>query len=502
MVKTTVLMAFLSLFAVARAIADDTAATGPSTSLPFKVSADTTSALGPLNADGSVNYVGAINAKFGDGVTPENNGVVVWLKIMGTNKVPEKVRDPFVKMAGSADAPASGWLDWGDVPGVMGGNSRQADTEMTYVTSHVWKSADHPEFAAYLKEREPLLSLVDEAAKRDRWWSPAIGGGDSVMNVYLPTLSSLRVVCRSMCTRALMRAGDGDFDGFVSDVVTVKKLVRKLTGWAIIDLLVWDAIDQQADRAIGVVAGSGNLPGEQCAKLAKELDALPPMKSMWEMVDVGERWDSLDMIEAIALGQESRLLGPDGGTNRYLHSFEVIDRDSVDWNVVMQRSNSAVDALVQILKKPSERQQVDAEQAFYRRLSRADHGGRLAKHPGETREAYSQRISARILGTFFMATKASQRDWAVRMSNELARAVVAAAQYHADNQKWPARVQDLAPKYLPTIPLDAFAVEDATPVIYKVRPGGVWMYSVGPDGMNSGGRGDDVAIGVATEGVH
>jgi hypothetical protein len=495
--RIVVSLALLVALSVGKAIADDAAASGPS-ALPFNVSPQTTAAVGPLNADGSVNYVGAINQKFSDGVTPYNNGVVVWLKIMGTDAVSAKVRDEFVKMAGLSDAPRAGWVDWGTISGDMGGNSKKADGELAYVTSHVWKSADHPEFAAYLKDREALLALVGEAAQRDRWWSPAVGDGDSVMNVYLPTLGSLRMVCRSMCARALMRAGNGDIDGFVSDVMTVKKLVRKLTGWAIIDILVWDVIDRQADNAIGVVAGSGILSSDQSAKVAEELDSLGTMMPLWQPVDLGERWDSLDLTEAIAMGQINRLLGPDTGTNRFLHSFDAVDRDSADWNVVMQKTNAAVDELVQVLKNPTAREQLDAEKAFYKKIQRNNRTGSLAKRPGETRDEYTQRIAGRIIGTFFTATKANEKDWSRRMSNELSRDVVAAAQYHADNQKWPARLEDLTPKYLATVPVDVFAFEQATPVNYKIRPGGVWMYSDGPDGINSGGKGDDIAVGAET----
>jgi hypothetical protein len=491
-----VLTGLIALCAFGRAIADNIT-TAPSALQPFKVSPETTAAVGPLNADGSVNYVGAINAKFGDGVTPENNGVVVWLKIMGTKAISEKVRDGFVAMSGSTDAPELGWVDWSAVPGVMGGNNNKADAELTYVTSHVWKSAEHPEFAAYLKDREALLALAGEAAQRDRWWSPAVGDGDSVMNVYLPTLGSLRAVCRSMCARALMRAGDGDIDGFAADVLTVKRLVRKLTGWAIIDALVWDVIDREADSAIGAVAGSGALSADQSAKLAKELDSLPPMTPLWQMVDLGERWDSLDFTEAVAMGQVNRLVGPDAGTNRFLHSFEAVDRDSVDWNVVMQKTNAAIDELVQVMKKPTAREQFDAENVFYKKIQRNNRTGSLAKRPGETRDEYTQRIAGRIIGTFFNATKATEKNWARQMSNELSRDVVAAAQFHADNQKWPARLEELTPKYLAMTPVDVFAFDQATPVIYKIRPGGVWMDSVGPDGMNSGGKGDDIAVGAA-----
>jgi hypothetical protein len=70
--------------------------------------------------------------------------------------------------------------------------------------------------------------------------------------------------------------------------------------------------------------------------------------------------------------------------------------------------------------------------------------------------------------------------------------------YHADHGTYPAKLNELAPKYIAAIPNDIFS---GKPLIYRQAENGYLLYSVGPncrddDGRNSGDNppGDDLAI--------
>src|SRR5262249_30330644 len=74
----------------------------------------------------------------------------------------------------------------------------------------------------------------------------------------------------------------------------------------------------------------------------------------------------------------------------------------------------------------------------------------------------------------------------------------AMAAYHKDNGSYPAKLTDLAPKYLATVPDDLFA---GKPLIYKPSEKGYLFYSVGPNGKDDGGHwydddppGDDLRV--------
>ena len=55
----------------------------------------------------------------------------------------------------------------------------------------------------------------------------------------------------------------------------------------------------------------------------------------------------------------------------------------------------------------------------------------------------------------------------------------------ADNGRYPAKLDDLAPKYLATVPGDVFS---GKPLIYKPTEKGYLFYSVGPNGKDEEGR--------------
>jgi hypothetical protein len=60
--------------------------------------------------------------------------------------------------------------------------------------------------------------------------------------------------------------------------------------------------------------------------------------------------------------------------------------------------------------------------------------------------------------------------------------------YQRDNGRYPDNLDALTPKYLKSIPQDLFAEK---PLIYKPTADGYLLYSVGVNGVDDGGRGDD-----------
>ena len=88
---------------------------------------------------------------------------------------------------------------------------------------------------------------------------------------------------------------------------------------------------------------------------------------------------------------------------------------------------------------------------------------------------------------------------------DLAKLAFALAAYRADHGAYPAKLRDLSPKYVATIPKDRFTDGD---LHYSLQDGGYLLYSVGPNGQDDGGKGvedrkegsepwDDIAVRVA-----
>ncbi len=465
--------------------------------LPFTISADTTRILEPLKPDGTVDYVAAINEKFSQGVTPENNGFVPWIQLMGVGALPPATANQLLQMTG-VTAPTGGptWRLFA------------SQAELDQLPQGIWKTADHPSLTAWLKSHEPLLALATQAADKPRWWAPAVSKTGAMTWIQLSDLNPLRDVANALCQRALLRAGEGDFQGFLADVIAVKKLTRLASGYVTWSRLVTEQVDRSADQAIGAAACTGLFSSEQCAALGKAMDELPPLPTMWDAVDVGERWSELDTASLLATGHLDRWLGVNGpALDQKMKLLMVVDRDAVDWNVILRRINKVDDMQIQAMKQA---RMQDAMTSFFvaehqiGSMFTSNHQHKsLAQEQGESDADYTQRVADAFMSTRASSFRGAEESYRVAQLHErMARALVAAAQYKAAHGQWPQKLEDLVPTYLPVVPIDIYSSGGDMPVRYLNNGSTIEIYSVGPNGPDDGrahndrAHSDDIAVGM------
>jgi hypothetical protein len=458
----------------------------------FTLSTDTTAITEPVRDDGSVDYVAAINKRFSQGVTPQNNGFVLWLRLMGRRSTPDEWRKRSLDMCGGQALP----------PGEQGWTGYSGNSTISQGPMRLWKAQEEPALAAFLKDREKLLDIATQAAAKPKWWAPAVSGDGMMAMVLLPELNQMRDVSRTFCERALLRAQQGDFDGFLADVMTVKRLARQESGWFIINRVVTENIDLLADQAIGAAAGTGQFSGAQCAKLAKALDALSPLPPMWEVMDLGTRWSTLDRLESLATGRLQRLASGDNPANAFLKQFKSLDWDSVNWDVLLRRANGLIDEMVEIMKVPSVSEGQIARQIFDWKLEKLTSDPSLkeslARQAGETSEAYTERVAGVILIANLPIVWRSEDFYrAAVMQENMTRAVVAAGQFRADKGKWPERLEDLVPGYLPEAPKDVFSLNGTDLVGYQATAAGILLHATVPNRKDNYGNPYEIEVGVA-----
>jgi hypothetical protein len=82
--------------------------------------------------------------------------------------------------------------------------------------------------------------------------------------------------------------------------------------------------------------------------------------------------------------------------------------------------------------------------------------------------------------------KSEMRHKTVMAQEHLLMAELALRSYQSEKGYAPARLEELVPKYLSKVPQDPFSDK---PMIYRPQGGGSWLvYSVGPDGLDDGGK--------------
>lgn len=95
----------------------------------------------------------------------------------------------------------------------------------------------------------------------------------------------------------------------------------------------------------------------------------------------------------------------------------------------------------------------------------------------------SDPIAAQMVSIF---PEVWERDAENDTQNDLLMVTLALHAYKLDHGRYPASLSLLAPAYLSQIPADPFA--QSGPLRYRTTPGGYVLYSVGPDGVDDGGK--------------
>jgi hypothetical protein len=220
------------------------AATEPAAKKPAKrrplvtVSKETTFITGPLRKDGTVDYLAAIDHRYSQGVTPENNAAVLLLQAFGPAEIFKPYRERFFQRLGIAPLPEKGAYLEGFTryfkrksPGPPGRKewqepdvSQMAYDELYRIMDRPWSKKDSPIAAAWLEENHKQLDLVVAATKRPRFYVPPLAGRDepgTVIAVLLPEVQESRDAARALRARAMFRIGAGKCDEAWQDLLGV-----------------------------------------------------------------------------------------------------------------------------------------------------------------------------------------------------------------------------------------------------------------------------------------
>jgi hypothetical protein len=466
----------------------------------FSLSAETTAITAPLTPDGLPDYIAALNQKFSKDVTPENNAFAALLQIRGTenNSISPTVHDQFLKMLGLKPTPANTdtWQTYDEyLAAELPADQRPAAADaFASLRNRPWKAEESTRASAYLKKEDKLLDAIVAASKKTRYWSPYLSPDGSMMEFILPALSPMRSMAYGLAARATLRAGSGDFDGFLSDVAAIKRIavLQSRNGPSLIEQLVAVAIYAVADSALGAVLASGQLSQAHCVKIRDMLakNELPSPLSL----EV-ERWTQLDAAQRIYAGTFDVLKYADslGIPKGAFDPFKTIDRDQVDWDAVLKKINGEFDSwdaaekvtpmLPFLAGFGAAQQKLDGW-----RKDSLNADNTLKLRPGESRADYSQRIAHSMI--CLLAPNLWKPEVLRRralMYDDMLQILLAAADIKAATGQWPKDAAAItAGSALKILPTDIHANPPA-PLRYQILPKGIQVYSVGDNNKDDNG---------------
>jgi hypothetical protein len=491
----------------------------------ISISRETTFLEGPLRSDGYMDYLKATNDRLRQGISPETNAAIPLFQVLGPQEIKPELRERFFQWLEMPVPPEEGdyFLNLEDfdprfkLPPLEQiteqGNDQfnQAYKEWDYVSTGPWKSEDFPHFAALLATNERSLNLFREGGKRTSLALPRFcTSRDSLRGAFSLGLFPCRDLCRQLGIHAMLRLQSGDVSMAWEDVLACYRWGRLcLQGLFYSDCLTGIAVEAVAPHALHAFAYYANLSAAQAQDYLSRLQDLPPRKPLREYWDYGERLETLDYLQELAVwGYEpppefqSPYLNQElcelihksvGRTESHQKSYRKLTNDPrLDWNEAMRCCNQWFDQVVAAYDLPDFGQRArvicDLEAQICER-------GRsvlqqISGEDADTLETDPQTLAHDLvelyLGTGNVSWKlALDLDTRSRTWDDFSHLSLALAGYRHDHGGYPWELEMLIPDYIQELPNDLYSGD---PLQYQLDGDGFLLYAVGPNCRDDGGR--------------
>ena len=321
-----------------------------------------------------------------------------------------------------------------------------------------------------------------------------------MVGVLLPQLAKARSAARILSTDALRAAERGDGDRFVDDIEAIVRMsVHVADGRIMIGDLVGMAIRSLATgRAMAALEWKPDLlDGAQLARLQRAFESVPPAlrrldlgaeRLMW--LDVEQRFFTDDGRGNGWFRLDRKALLPFVGTmeSSSLTNGGALGEGGVPTASLVAATLSGPAAALIVADRKSTR-------AFFERMAARfedasslplrDHAKITAADRDFHEELAADPVGLLLPRMLMPSFGQAARSYAVDRSwRDAVVATCATLRFRADTGAWPARAEDLVPKYLPAVPLDPWT---GTPIRMATDADGFRMWSIGEDGRDDGG---------------
>jgi hypothetical protein len=310
----------------------------------------------------------------------------------------------------------------------------------------------------------------------------------------LPGVQFCRAFASALAARALLHVWEGRVEDAWQDLLACHRLGRLVArGGILIDALVGLSIDGVACTADAAFLDGTGLTAEQCRRCMRELQQLPPLPSIAEKLEVGDRYMNLDAITMVERHGLDYLIDRSfAPPSKPVSSSERAALDGLDWDLILRHFNTWYARTVAVLRIEDRAKREAMLKALDRevrqaRVNAVDGGGLgVLQKVFITRKKRSQLIGDILLSLLFPFPDRSQHAAErCEQSHRNLRIAFALAAYRHDNKGYPKMLTDLVPKYLKQVPADLFT---GGGVIYRPSDGGYLLYSVGVNGKDEQGR--------------
>jgi hypothetical protein len=482
----------------------------------FPIGKETTYVTGPLDKDGYIDYEAALNELLGKGITAETNANVLLWKAIGPTPDGKSMPAEYFKILGMTEPPKEGAYFIG-LKGCLEEHLKldPEDVALKALLDKLeqaeirpWTPKDYPHFAAWLKANEQPLAVVIEAAGRADYFNPIVSSSKeaekiAVCTALVPNVYKYRELAHALAARAMLQIGARKFDEAWQDLLACHRLGRLVArGATLIDCLGGIQIDNIASTADLAYLERANLTAKHVQDRLKDLRSLSAVPPPADKVELGERFMGLDGVRIIRRGGV--------GIRDFIPSREKPSAEdlkaleSVAWGATLRIVNPWYDRLVTALRltDPVDRiKAINKMEIEFKALVKKTKG---PLNSFKLLFVNNNKTAGKAIGEMLMSVmypsvlRVQNTHDRTEQTHRNLHIAFALAAYRSDLGRYPAKLDDLAPIYLPSVPNDLFS---GKALIYRPSDQGYLLYSVGVNGRDEEGRtfddspqGDDVSV--------
>ena len=478
------------------------------------ISRKTTHILGPINEDGTVNYMAYLNAKHSKGVTKANNAAIPLIEILGKRLLDKDLSPKICKIL-KIKSPVEGastyitFCDYTEktLSKKNAESWRKKYDDLTLADPKPWSAKQYPVIALWLKANNNALDATLIAVQRPRYYMPGVpfDKDEHLLMLSIPGVSAYVELTHALITRAMLKLDSKNATGAWADLTAARHFARRVgSGFTLIDDLIAMAIEKKACAACRSLAGSGKLTGAQARTFLADMQRLGPLPDPVDTLDKSERLAVLDCVMMLARATDRNGLI---GLMKTIDSMDKLGGQppktpsatphvrSLEWDEILLMMNPWYDNLVAASRQKTFKARTEALADYNRRVQ--EHAMQARKYRSflpfvlmrlnapdieAKKELTTKRMVSRAVGNVLLATLLPAisrivvlRDQ-LRTEGDLSVVTMALAAYRAEKKAYPDKLSQLSPGYLKKVPDDLFVDK---PFGYKRTDKGYLLYSVG-----------------------
>jgi hypothetical protein len=351
--------------------------------------------------------------------------------------------------------------------------------------------------------------LVVEATRRTHYFSPLVPGksekGPSgLISALMPGVQECRAFANALTARAMLKAREGAKEEAWQDLLACHRLSRLLGHRSsLIEGLVGMAIDGVACRADVAFLEQTKPNAKQIEGYLRDLQNLPALAAVADVMDLGERYYWLDCVMLIDRYGIEMLEGLSAGGKSEPNPLGELPLMGIDWDPALQNGNqwftrmAAAMSEKDLNSRRKKLQEIDGEvKALKTKLQEPTEKLKTLFGGAKARGEFFGNVMIVLLAPAVL--KVHDAGERTRQIHDNFMFAFALESWQRDHGHYPKKLDDLTPKHMKRIPIDRFTGKD---LIYRPSEKGYLLYSVGRNGKDEGGRGldddppgDDVSV--------